>query len=105
MNALKDNIYCCNHNALVNKKDTPLSGKLVINLPELNIDNVTDLPPFLIDTIRNIRGGVLNVRVGSVIGYLSSILLRSYEVADLHQRLEKIEQLISSSFVEIKDEV
>ena len=76
------------------------SKKIIINLPDLRIENSKDLPPFLIDTIRGVRGGVIDSRIGSVIGYLSSILLRSYEVSNLEERIEHLEQTMSCAYVE-----
>ncbi len=109
-NALKDNLYCFQHTRLTMQKDeqnlNPLSAnKLVISLPDIKIDDVNDLPDFLIDTIRNVRGHVIDAKVGSVIGYLTNILLRSYEVADLQNRVERIEKLVSNSFVEVRDDI
>jgi len=115
--ALKDNIFCPSHQNLISKTENnppnengPQENRknqshLVISIPELNINNPGDLPPFLIDTIRNVRSGVMNSRVGSVIGYLTGMLLRSYEVTDMNERIEKIERLISGSFVEIKPDM
>ena len=113
INAMKNSGFCWHHSPDVNDQDKHAAlsrggktkkNKLIIHLPELKIENTKDLPPFLIDTIRNVRSGILSAKIGSVIGYLSGILLRSYEISDLNARIEKLEQLISSSFVEVKED-
>src|SRR5271157_2438427 len=102
--ALKNNPYCLPHAKQTEKKDISKNNKLIISLPELKIENTKDLPQFLIDTISNVRGGLIEAKIGSVIGYLSSILLRSYEISDFESRLERIEQVISTAFVEIPNQ-
>ena len=76
------------------------TSRLIINLPDLKIQNAHDLPPFLIDTIRSVRGGLIDTRIGSVVGYLSSILLRSYEISNLEERIERLEQTMTLAYVE-----
>ena len=100
-NALTNNPYCLPHSKQTEKKDPSKNYKLVINLPELKIENTKDLPQFLIDTISKVRGGLIEAKIASVIGYLTSILLRSYEVSDFESRLERLEQIISTAFLEI----
>ncbi len=40
----------------------------------------------------------MDVRLGTAIGYLSNVLLKSYEVADLEGRIEKVEKYMHMHF-------
>lgn len=63
-----------------------------IELPEVTLKDVQDIPKLIIDAIQNVRKNQMEIRKGSVIGYLSNILLKAYEVADIDVRVQKIEQ-------------
>ena len=108
--AMKNNNYCWRHSPdipddvkLHSLKQGGKGGnrRLIINLPELKIENSGDLPPFLVETIRSVRAGLIDTRTGSVIGYLTSILLRSYELSNLEERIEKLESVQTSGYVDI----
>ena len=107
--AMTKSDYCWRHSPDVTEEEKAdalrrggkgKSKRLVINLPDLKIQNTHDLPPFLIDTIRSVRGGLIDTRIGSVVGYLSSILLRSYEISNLEERIERLEQTMTLAYVE-----
>jgi hypothetical protein len=61
-------------------------------LPEITISNPQDIPALLIDAILNVREDRMELRKGSVIAYLSSTLLKAYEVSDISTRIENIEK-------------
>jgi len=44
------------------------------------------------ETMAEVRAGKMDPKLGSTIGYLGMALLRAFEVADLEERLEKMEQ-------------
>jgi hypothetical protein len=46
----------------------------------------------LAEAMAAIRAGKMNPKLGTVLGYLGSSLLKAIEVADLEQRLERVEQ-------------
>lgn len=71
-----------------------------VSLPEIMISDTRDIPPLLVDTIQHMRSGEIDVRLGTAIGYLSNILLKSYEVAGLESRIEKMEKFIKTNFKE-----
>jgi hypothetical protein len=64
---------------------------LPLDLPPIIINSSADIPPLLIDTIGRLRQGTMHVRVAAALGYLSHILLRSYEIADLEPRVKALE--------------
>jgi hypothetical protein len=63
-----------------------------MELPPIVITGSTDIPPLLIDTIGRLRQGTMHVRVAATVGYLSHILLRSFEIADLEPRVKALEE-------------
>jgi len=64
----------------------------VLKLPAITIENAQDIPDLIIDAIQNVRKNRMEIRKGSVIGYLSSILLKAYDTAYMESRVEKIEK-------------
>jgi hypothetical protein len=51
-----------------------------------------DIPQLLIDTIKQLREGTMHVRIGTAIGYVSYILLKSYEISGFEERLKALEE-------------
>jgi hypothetical protein len=94
--------YCWRHSSVVKdfeKKSASSRGGrnrslIPVNLPQIIINDTRDIPPLLVDTIQHLRSGEIDVRLGTAVGYLSNILLKSYEVADIENRMEKIEKFI-----------
>ena len=108
--AIKGSEYCLPHSKHVLKLESSMnstnstnSTNLTNSTNSINIKSIDDLPDFLINTISNVHDGLLQARIGSVIGYLTSVLLRSYELSDLQKRIIRLEEVIHAHFVEIKD--
>lgn len=59
-----------------------------VSVPE----SAQDVKRILAETMADIRAGRVDSKVGSILGYLSTALLRAFEVADFEQRLERLEQ-------------
>jgi hypothetical protein len=57
-----------------------------------------DVPAFLIDTMNNLRSGNMGIRLGTALGYLSGMLMKSFEVADLEVRIERMEKYMKENF-------
>ena len=63
-----------------------------------DVGNVTvpesagDVKRMLGETMADIRAGRMDPKLGSTLGYLGTALLRAFEVAELEQRLERLEQ-------------
>jgi len=58
---------------------------------ELNISSTKDISTLLVDTIRNIRKGIFDPRMGNAIGYLAYILVRTRELTEVEDRLMQLE--------------
>ena len=104
-NAMRNSRYCWTHSPEISdaeKKFCASKGgrhKLtLLNLPEIIVKDSRDIPPLLVDTIYHLRHGKMDVRLGTAIGYLSNVLLKSYEVADLEGRIEKVEKYMHMHF-------
>jgi len=102
-NAMKNDIYCWTHSPEISVHEkrfgSSKGGKnktsmRPVNLPQIIINDTRDIPPLLVDTIQHLRSGEIDVRLGTAVGYLSNILLKSYEVADIEGRMERIEKFI-----------
>lgn len=100
---MKNSKYCWTHSPEISIHEKKLGsskggknkfGLTPVNLPQIIINDTRDIPPLLVDTIQHLRKGEIDVRLGTVVGYLSNILLKSYEVADIENRMEKIEKFI-----------
>jgi len=106
--AVRNSNYCWIHSPEVSetvKSNARLLGginrqvQIPVNLPEMVINDTRDIPPLLVDTLFHLRKGEMDIRLGTAIGYISNILLKSYEVAEIENRMEKIEKFIDEKFV------
>lgn len=94
--------YCWRHSPDVNSFEKKLASSrggtnkspAYNDLPEMNIETSKDIPAVIVDTIQRLRNRTIDVRRGAVIGYLSNILLRSYEATDLESRIHALEELV-----------
>jgi hypothetical protein len=102
-NALSGSSYCWYHSPEIPEVERKLvssnGGKangyeVYVDLKPIIISRMQDIPVLLIDTIHNLRSGNMGIRLGTAIGYLSGMLLKSFEVAELEIRMEKIEKYI-----------
>ena len=46
----------------------------------------------LAESMAEVRVGKMDPKLGSTLGYLGTALLRAFEVAEIEQRLERLEQ-------------
>jgi hypothetical protein len=108
-NAMKDSSYCWTHSPEISIHEKKLGaskgGKnkynlTPVSLPQIIINDSRDVPPLLVDTIQRLRCGEIDIRLGTAIGYLSNVLLKSYEVSDLEGRIEKMENFVDENFKE-----
>ncbi len=56
-----------------------------------NPESAGDVMRMLAEAMADIRAGRMDPKLGSTLGYLGVSLLRAFEVADLEQRLERLE--------------
>ena len=59
-----------------------------VSVPE----SAGDVKRMLAEAMAGVRTGKIDPKLGSTLGYLAMSLLRAFEVADLEQRLEQLEQ-------------
>jgi hypothetical protein len=96
--------YCWRHNPKISpitkKAASAKGGKMhrpditKIN-QDLNITSTQDISALLIDTIKNLRNGVFNTRIGTAIGYLAFILVRTYELTEIETKLIELEKRLN----------
>ena len=63
-------------------------------LPPITISNAQDVVKLLEETINQVRGGILDVKIGNCIGVLSGHLIKAIEVSSIATRVEFIERAI-----------
>ena len=54
-------------------------------------ESAGDVQRMLAESMAELRAGKMDPKLGSTLGYLGTSLLRAFEVADLEQRLERLE--------------
>jgi hypothetical protein len=64
------------------------------NTPHFSLNNGADAASLLGDTINRTRIGELDPRVANSIGYLCGILLRTFEVSSIEDRLATLEAAV-----------
>jgi hypothetical protein len=62
---------------------------------ELAIASTKDISALLADTILNMRRGVFSPRLGTSLGYLAYILVRTYELTEFENRLLELEDRLN----------
>jgi len=66
------------------------------SLEPIEMNGAGDVVKLLIKTINEVREGKLDPRVANTIGYLSSHLLKAYEVASLDTKLTEITAIFAT---------
>jgi hypothetical protein len=64
--------------------------------PDLPLEGVRDVTRLLADTINRVRKGQLDPKIANTVGYLAGIMLRSFEVGELEDRLSRLEGAINA---------
>lgn len=103
-NAMKNNDYCYLHNPKISEDEKlkaqtkgGLNRSLTISEPlkSIEINNAKDITQLLAETINQVRDGSLDCRIANTIGFLAGITLKSFEVSNLEERINKIESTIN----------
>lgn len=55
--------------------------------------SAADIGDLIVETINQVRTGQVDIRIANAVGYLSNILIKARETADLEQRVEKLEEI------------
>lgn len=102
-NAMSGSDYCYYHNPKISpeeKKESQAKGGRanVITVQEpmlpISISEPKHVVTLLTDTINDVRAGILDVKIANCIGVLSGQLIKAMDMADISQRVEKIEKVI-----------
>ena len=105
MAAMPGKVHCWRHSPDISshiKKAASAKGgqnrKLDLSMidTELNISSTKDISALLVDTIRNIRKGIFDPRMGNAIGYLAYILVRTHELTEVEDRLIQLEDRLDN---------
>jgi len=99
---MKNSRFCFTHNPETKdaKKLAVIKGgkspkKNLNPLPPIEIYNNKDVVNLLSQTINEVRQGKVNLRVANCIGYLSGHLLKALQVADIEERVERLEKIMN----------
>ncbi len=112
-NALRGTPYCWYHSPDISGEEKKLASsnggsantcEVFAPLAPLSISKMQDVPAFLIDTIQNLRNGIISVRLATALGYLSHMLMQSFEIADLEKRIETMEGFLNVNGLDYKPE-
>lgn len=102
-NAVNDHNFCYFHSGKTkfNLKNSAAKGgktpkKVFKPLSPVNINKPTDILNLLGTVICEVRSGDIDVRVANCLGFLSSHMLKAFEVCELEDRLKKVEEAISN---------
>ncbi|PIR96305.1 MAG: hypothetical protein COT92_01895 [Candidatus Doudnabacteria bacterium CG10_big_fil_rev_8_21_14_0_10_42_18] len=69
----------------MSKKSRSLFPPVILTQPK-------DVVALLAATINEVRGGSMELRIANCIGYLSGHLIKAIEIADLGERVSKLEE-------------
>ena len=100
--ALKEGEFCFSHDpnmreekmAAVSKGGS--SPRKIYNpLAEIKVENVKDVVSLISTTISEVRAGSIEIRVANCIGYLSGHLIKAFDIANIEERVTKIENQLA----------
>jgi len=99
--AMTNSDFCFTHNPNTKErkraaiiKGGKMSKKNHSFLPPITLNQPKDVVNLLATTINEVRSGSVELRVANCIGYLSGHLIKAIEIADLGERVSKLEQAI-----------
>jgi hypothetical protein len=72
---------------------------LYTDLPGIYLKTIDDVPELLFDTIRQVRGGFIGIKLGGTIAYITGILLKAYSLANIDKRIKNLEKLTRDSLI------
>jgi hypothetical protein len=101
-NPISDSEFCFFHDpkSKEKQKEAQISGgkanKVVLKeaLPVLTINESRDVIMLLIDTINRVRSGEIDIRLANCLGVLSGQLIKAFEMSQISDRVEIVEQKI-----------
>jgi hypothetical protein len=102
-NAMSAAAHCYIHNPEINpqeKREAQVRGGLARRTTAekpsapVEIRKLKDIPSFLKDTINQVRGGEMDVKIANCLGFLAGHLIRALEISELEERFEKLEAIV-----------
>jgi hypothetical protein len=103
--ALSDSDFCFFHDpstAAERKAAQSLGGKgnrmktLDPGIPDVKIENASDMLALLYETINQVRKGLIDPRVANAVGYLANIAMRAVDLNDLNARIRRLESVLEN---------
>ena len=97
-----DSEFCYMHNPKISKRDKNVAqskggqaNAISVKMPlePLKITEAKDVIGLLVETINQVRAGVIEVRLANCLGVLSAHLTRVFEIMDFERRLEDLEEV------------
>jgi hypothetical protein len=101
--AMKDSDYCYLHNSNISKqekKDVQSQwGKANLHtikkeLPVIEVSDIKSIMCLLQDTVNRVRSWDMDIKVANCIWFLSSHLMKAYELEQIENKLDKVRQAI-----------
>ena len=101
-NALKDKKYCLAHDPEskqkfkeITKKGGKVKRKVQVYLAPIEFKgDVREVVDLLADTINRVRSNQMPPRIASTIGYLAGHMIKALEIAEIEDRLKKVERVV-----------
>lgn len=104
-NPMSGSDYCYIHNPDISQEEklqTQTKGgqnrglKVYQPLPPVKLEKTKDIMALLTDTINQVRCGGLDCKIANSIGYLAGVAVKTYELSELEERLDRIELAIKN---------
>ena len=100
--AMEDSDFCFTHNPKMEKerKEAVIRGgkspkRNYIPLEPIEVKDNKDVVKLIVQTINEVRRGVIDIRVANCIFYGSGQLIKALEIANLEERVSKIEEILN----------
>ncbi len=101
-NAMESSDYCWFHAPEIDydrteackRGGTAKRSGIYSPLPAIPLKNPEDVPELIMDTIRQVRGGYINAKMGLAVGHLAVKLLKSFEILELKSKIKVLENEI-----------
>ena len=99
---MKDKDYCFSHDpdSIEKKLLASTKGglarviKVDVPLEVITIATPGDVASLLASTINDVRTGILDLRVANTIGYLSGVLIKALEIAEVDRKIEAVRAIL-----------
>ncbi|MEK7537261.1 MAG: hypothetical protein AAB584_02350 [Patescibacteria group bacterium] len=100
--AMTNNDFCFSHNPEMDeaKKESVIRGgqspkKNFNPLPPVKVKDSKDVVKLVSQVINEVRQGIIDIRVANCLFYGSGMLIKALEIADLEDRVGKLEETLN----------